>query len=48
MINNTFTSSDKRILYQKEETVGVGTFSVVTKARIREFKGKEVDLDERC
>ena len=27
--------------------MGVGTFSVVTKARIREFKGKEVDLDER-
>ena len=27
--------------------MGVGTFSVVTKARIREFKGKEVDVDER-
>jgi len=35
MLGDVFSSKDESIVYHKEETIGVGTFSIVTKARMK-------------
>ena len=46
MEQDTYTSSDNSIVYRKDGPVGVGTFSVVTRAKMRLIDSKE-DLEER-